>query len=180
MKPRFTTLLKVWLLLAVLVTLPGLSAENWPSWRGPTFNGVAPGSDYPLKWSAEENIIWKYQLPGIGASTPIIWEDQIFLTGESGGMNSVLCLDRNGKKQWETTLDNEKAARNRGASGSNHSPTTDGSHLFAYYKSGMFACLDMKGAVIWKKNLQELYGKDTLWWDLGTSPVISANTWTRV
>jgi outer membrane protein assembly factor BamB len=170
---RLTPILKSWLLLALVVALPGLAAENWPNWRGPTANGVAPGTGYPLKWSAEENIIWKYALPGIGASTPIIWEDKIFLTGESGGMNSVLCLDRSGVKQWETRLDNEKAARNRGASGSNPSPTTDGTHVFAYYKSGTFACLDMKGAVIWKKNLQELYGRDTLWWDLGTSPVLT-------
>ena len=66
-------------------------------------------------------------------------------------------------------------ARNRGASGSNPSPTTDGQYVFVYFKSGRFACLNMQGETVWTKNLQELYGEDTLWWDLGTSPVLTKN-----
>jgi outer membrane protein assembly factor BamB len=165
------------LLLACLVVLaaamPCWGEENWPGWRGPNMNGVAGGSGYPVKWSAEENIVWKYELPGVGASTPAIWNDKIFLTGESGGMNAVLCLDRGGKQQWEVKLDAERPAKNRSASGCNPSPATDGEFVFAYYKSGMLACLDVEGNVVWKKNLQEQYGADTLWWDLGTSPVLT-------
>jgi outer membrane protein assembly factor BamB len=41
-----------------------------------------------------------------------------------------------------------------------------------YYKTGTLACLDLAGNEKWKINLQEMYGKDTLWWDLGTSPVL--------
>ena len=36
------------------------------------------------------------------------------------------------------------------------------------------AALDLEsGEVAWKVNLQELFGEDTLWWDLGTSPVLT-------
>ena len=165
----------VWQTFILLAAAAPLAAEqNWPQWRGPEMSGTAPGTGYPVKWSTDrENVVWRYELPGIGASTPAIWGDRILLTCESGGMNAALCLDRAGKKQWEVTLDRERAARNRGASGSNPSPATDGEHVFVYYKSGMLACLDMEGNVVWKKNLQELYGEDTLWWDLGTSPVLT-------
>jgi outer membrane protein assembly factor BamB len=50
---------------------------------------------------------------------------------------------------------------------------TDGRHVFVYYKSGDLACLDFSGRIVWQKNLQQEYGEDTLWWDLGTSPVLT-------
>ena len=64
-------------MLAVLVAVSTVEANNWPSWRGPTFNGVAPRGSYPLKWSSTENVAWRLKLPGKGTSTPIIWNNQI-------------------------------------------------------------------------------------------------------
>jgi len=52
---------------------------------------------------------------------------------------------------------------------------TDGKYVFVYYKSGDFACLNFDGKIVWQKNLQKMYGEDTLWWDLGTSPVLTKN-----
>ena len=63
--------------------------------------------------------------------------------------------------------------KHRNGSGSNPSPVTDGEHLVVYYKSGKLACLDLAGQVQWQTNLQESFGADTLWWDLGTSPVLA-------
>jgi outer membrane protein assembly factor BamB len=150
-------------------------ADDWMQWRGPDANGVAVGESYPLKWTAEEGVLWKAALPGLGASTPIIFDDHILVTGGHDGKNSTLCLDRAGKQKWEVLLGDERAARNRKASGSNSSPVTDGSYLFVYFKSGDLACLNFQGEVLWHKNLQQQYGPDTLWWDLGTSPVLTKN-----
>ena len=52
---------------------------NWPRWRGPLANGVAPLAEPPVKWSETENVKWKLKIPGFGTSTPIIWEDQVFI-----------------------------------------------------------------------------------------------------
>lgn len=51
----------------------------WPTWRGPSGAGIAPGAQPPLNWSDDQNIKWKTNIPGSGFSTPIIWEDRIFL-----------------------------------------------------------------------------------------------------
>ena len=70
----------------VLVTLGGQlrgeEAENWPQWRGPLATGTAPHGDPPLVWNEDEgkNIRWKTKIPGRGHSTPIVWDDFIFLT----------------------------------------------------------------------------------------------------
>src|SRR5687767_3682574 len=58
---------------------PLASAQNWPQWRGPLANGVAPNADPPTTWSESANIKWKAKIPGSGTSTPIIWENQIFI-----------------------------------------------------------------------------------------------------
>lgn len=55
------------------------AAENWPTWRGSSGAGLAPGATPPLKWSDTKNIKWKTKVPGYGFSTPIIWENQVFL-----------------------------------------------------------------------------------------------------
>jgi outer membrane protein assembly factor BamB len=53
--------------------------EYWPKWRGPLMNGVAPKADPPAAWSEDSNVRWKFSIPGFGASTPIVWENQVFL-----------------------------------------------------------------------------------------------------
>jgi outer membrane protein assembly factor BamB len=54
--------------------------HNWHQWRGPLANGFAPEADPPLTWSAESNVKWKAEVPGQGESTPVVWNDRIFLT----------------------------------------------------------------------------------------------------
>lgn len=159
-------------LFCVLITSSAF-AENWPNWRGPSNNGVASGKNYPIKWSSTENVAWKVVLPGKGTSTPAVWGDRIFVSCSVDQKNLLVCLDRNGKEQWRAELGHERTGKNAKASGSNPSPVTDGQYVYAYFKSGDFACLDFAGKIIWQKNLQKLYGEDTLWWDLGTSPVLT-------
>lgn len=162
------------ILLLLLCATVG-HADNWPNWRGPSHNGVAPGEGYPTTWSKTENVLWKVPLPGPGSSTPIVWGDQIFVTSASDGKNAISAYDFAGKQLWLTTLGPEAPGKHKKASGSNSSPVTDGEHVYAYFKSGDLACLDLQGKIVWQVNVQEKYGKDTLWWDLGTSPVLTKN-----
>lgn len=154
------------------------AAENWPQWRGPLGTGVAPAGDYPVKFSDSVGVVWKAMLPGIGTSTPAVWGDRIFVTcgikGDDGkAHDGILCFDMHGKELWRHQFGEERHGKNPHGSGSNPSPVTDGEHVVVYYKTGTLACLDPAGNVKWKVNLQERFGKDTLWWDLGTSPVLA-------
>ena len=53
--------------------------DNWPQWRGPQANGVAPTAKPALTWSETNHVKWKVKLPGSGTATPIVWGDQIFI-----------------------------------------------------------------------------------------------------
>src|SRR6266851_5692151 len=59
-----------------------LSAQNWPSFRGPSASGVADGTPTAVKWNAAtgENILWKTPVPGVAVSSPIVWSDRVFLS----------------------------------------------------------------------------------------------------
>ena len=160
-------------LAAIVLLTCAARAEHWPGWRGPDSNGAAAGENYPTKWSQTEAVLWKVPLPGGSGSTPVVWDQRIFLTCPAGGNNQLLCLDTGGKQQWQLSLGDERRGKHRKGSGANPSPATDGRRVYVYFKSGDLACVDVEGKLLWKKNLQELYGEDTLWWDLGTSPVLT-------
>jgi outer membrane protein assembly factor BamB len=72
--------------VAVLMSTPLLAGDseayerNWPQWRGPHATGVAPHGDPPVEWSETKNIRWKTAIPGRGHSSPVIWEDLVFVT----------------------------------------------------------------------------------------------------
>lgn len=149
------------------------AAANWPEWRGPDNNGVAAGTGYPTEWSDSKNVIWKVSLPGWGTSTPAIWEERIFVTGEIDGNNALICLNRDGEKLWQAVFGPSSANKNRKAGSANPSPVTDGRQVFAYFKSGDLAAVDFDGKTVWQTNLQAKYGPDRLNWDLGTSPVLT-------
>ena len=113
--------------------LPQDRPGNWPQWRGPNGDGVAPNSDPPVEWSETKNVRWKVELPGAGSATPVVWGDKLFVltaidTGKKApgaasvpeppaqgrGMTrpspgtihkfEVLCFDRlTGKPVWSKT-----------------------------------------------------------------------------
>lgn len=149
------------------------SPTRWANWRGPNGDGSTVEGKYPVNWSETNNILWKTPLPGKGCSTPIVWDDKIFVTAPSDGQDAVLALDWNGKELWRTKLGTERAGKHRNGSGSNASPVTDGKNVFAYFKSGTLAALDLAGKTLWQTNLVEAFGRDTLYWDHGTSPVVT-------
>ncbi len=72
-------------LMTCLILTPALGGDsgeaerNWPQWRGPQMNGIALHGSPPVEWSEDRNVAWKVPIPGRGSSTPIIWQDRIFI-----------------------------------------------------------------------------------------------------
>ena len=55
-------------------------SANWPAWRG-NGSGLSAETNLPTKWDAHKNVLWKTKIAAKGHSSPIIWENRIFLTG---------------------------------------------------------------------------------------------------
>ena len=147
-------------------------AADWRAWRGPLGNGSVEQGNYPVEFDADNNL-WRTQLPGKGCSTPIWIKGIIYLTSPAEGSDALLCYDFDGSEKWRAVFGKENAGKHRNGSGSNASPATDGSAVFVFFKSGTFAAVELDGKVRWKTDLVERFGKDTLFWDHGTSPVLT-------
>ncbi len=172
MNARFFPLCPLCYLWLIFSVLP-VRASDWPNWRGPNQNGSVAGGQYPSRWSTN-NIQWKVRLPGKGTSVPIVHNNRIYVTSPSPGQDAVLAFDFSGKQQWETKLGPEtKPKHQQLASSGNASPVADGESVFVYFKSGNFAALDLEGKVRWKQNLVEKFGQENIFWDSGTSPIVT-------
>ncbi len=148
-------------------------AGNWPQGRGPNFNGSAEESNLPMTWSTTENVVWKAPLPGQSGSTPIVWENSIFLTSPDSQKNlNVICLNRtDGKIRWQNTVavgDKTEGRNNM----SSPSPVTDGKSVFVLFGTSDLAAFDFEGKELWKRNLGKDYGKFAVMWIYGSSPLL--------
>lgn len=161
------------LLMTPQLLAADIDLKSWPRWRGPQDLGSTDHGEYPAEFDDSTNLAWKAVLPGRGCSTPAVVGEQILLTCPIDGFDAVLSYDWSGEQRWQTKVGPEKPGKHRNGSAANSSPATDGKYVFAYFRSGNLAGLDLTGKVLWKTNLQERFGKDTLYWDIGTSPVLT-------
>lgn len=53
-------------------------SQNWPGWRGSNGDGTSSETNLPVEWDTTKNVIWKSDVPGVGHSSPIVWEDRLF------------------------------------------------------------------------------------------------------
>lgn len=168
-------------------------AHQWPGWRGPQANGVAPFGDPPVRWSETENVRWKVDLPGKGSSTPIVWGDQVFLTAAAPAEPApqkatdqnqgtapsskqhfvVIALNReDGEIEWKRTVRIEipHEGTHSTSNWAANSAVTDGRHLYAYFGSRGLYCLDMDGSLVWEQDFGDM--KKIRAFGEGSSPVI--------
>ena len=177
---------------------------NWPQFRGPHACGIASGQDLPLDWDVEtgENIRWKTAIPGLGHSSPVVWDNKVFVTTAVGeGKEPTLkvgrygespdnpedfvhhyrlyCLDaETGKVLWEQTAysGKPKVSRHIKSSHANCTPDTDGERVLAFFGSQGVYCYDMDGRLLWTKDLGYLdagaFDLPEVQWGFGSSPII--------
>jgi outer membrane protein assembly factor BamB len=149
--------------VAAFVFCTALSAGDWPQWRGPKNDGHSPETGLPTEWGADKNIVWKLPMPGIGASTPAVWGDKIFVTSVDGESVVAICVGTDGKEQWKRKLSDTGAKRYKNPSGADVSDassscSTDGRHVWAFSGNGTLACFTMDGSPVWTTDVSK-YGK---------------------
>jgi outer membrane protein assembly factor BamB len=164
--------MKSLLLLPLLGT--SLIAANWPQWRGPDFNGSSPEKTVPLKWSQTENVAWSAEMPGPSASTPIVWENRVFVPAADPQSKALLamCYDRKtGKLLWKEQV-GTGYRRDEKSNYASPSPSTDGERVFFFYGNGDLAGFSVDGKKLWQRNIQTDYGDFAFQWTFSSSPLL--------
>lgn len=163
-------------------------AQNWPTFRA--FGGVAVGKGTsPATWDVTRsiNVVWKTPITGIALSSPIVWDNRIYLTtsvpmAPPKGENfrtphqwKLMSFDiATGKMVWETTAHEGVPHMDRHpvSSYANSTPATDGRYVVALFGTDVFACFERaSGKLLWKKDINQ-DGVDPRSGHFGSSPVI--------
>jgi outer membrane protein assembly factor BamB len=190
-------------LLAATDPKPGV---DWPSYRGIGASGIAEGYPTVTSWNTETNtnVRWKTPVAGLSHSSPVVWGDQVCVTTAVNGEAKpllkvglygdikpvedssvhqwkVLCYDAaTGKPRWEQTAHQgvPKVKRHTKATQANTTLATDGEHLVALFGAEGMYVYDMKGKLLWKKDLGRLdagfFRAPEAQWGYASSPIIHA------
>jgi outer membrane protein assembly factor BamB len=177
---------------------------DWPSFRGISARGVAEGYPAPLRWNGEagENVRWSTPIPGLGHSSPVVWRDLVCVTTAIGEKSKqdlrvglygdiqpvqddtvhswkVYCLDKGtGAVRWEQTANTGVPRVKRHPKSTQANPTlaTDGQRMVALFGSEGLYVYDLKGRLLWKKDLGLLdsgfYRVPDAQWGFASSPVL--------
>ena len=180
---------------------PGI---DWPQFRGIKASGIAEGFSVPTTWDAAKgtNIVWKTAIPGLGLSSPVVWGDDVFISTSISGKTDaslkvglygdiasveddtahewrVYAVDKKtGAIKWQQTAYKgvPKVKRHTKSSHANSTVATDGERVVAFFGSEGLYAYDMKGKLLWKKDLGLLdagfYMVPGAQWETGSSPVI--------
>jgi outer membrane protein assembly factor BamB len=70
-------------------------ADNWAEFRGPDGDGHGNATNLPVTFSDTENVTWKTPIKGKGWSSPVVWDDEIWMTTatEDGTSLSAVRVD---------------------------------------------------------------------------------------
>jgi outer membrane protein assembly factor BamB len=173
-----------------LLTLHTVSAaDQWPRFRGADAGAVADDPALPEHWSDVENVVWKTDVPGGGWSSPIVWDDHIFITatvpdraepkppkglydpGDENGKMKATATHRwmiydvdfkTGRIRWQHELVKAIPSVQRHIKNSFASETavTDGERVYVYFGSiGLVAAVDFSGKLAWIKELKAADGR---------------------
>ncbi|MBN2475864.1 MAG: PQQ-binding-like beta-propeller repeat protein [Pirellulales bacterium] len=190
---RLLVFVRVSIFALLAVRAAPLAAENWPQWRGPGGDGVSGEDELPIAWAEGYGIGWKCRLPEWGNSTPVVWDDAIFLTSHVDDERLVLLrIDKatghivwtrqvgTGRTPRAGVLRKTSETRRHQEFHDSHnlatpSPVTDGRLVVVHFGNGDLATYDFDGGQLWHRNLQQDHGDYTIWWGHGNSPVLHGN-----
>jgi outer membrane protein assembly factor BamB len=154
------------------------ASEDWPSWRGPTGNGVSHETNLPVTWSQTEHVAWRVAMPSFSGSTPIVSGTRIFLNvaddlrSHEAVTLHLWCVDREtGAILWQRPLGGGNR-QERKQNMSSPSPVTDGTHVWVMTGTGVLKAFDFAGAELWARDIQHDYGRFGLNWGYGSSPLL--------
>ena len=158
-------------LSSILSLASNALASNWPGWRGPAGTGICEEKGLPTTWSITENVKWRVALPEPGNSTPIVWNERVFLTQAVGERRTLMCFNRaDGRLLWQAGIvAKEKEPTHATNPYCSASPVTDGERVIVSFASDGLYCYDFEGKELWKRT--DL-GPQIHIWGNAASPVI--------
>jgi outer membrane protein assembly factor BamB len=167
------TTAQIFSILFVILLTCGLQAQEWPRFRGPNGQGISRAKTIPVKWT-EQDFNWKVKLPAGGHSSPVIWNDKVFVTCENPGSPGgiLLALDvSDGHTLWEKKYKLTAYKHHRDNNYASATPVVNAEHVYVLWQTSretIIAALDHNGHNIWQRTFPGIYSR----FGPGTSPML--------
>ena len=141
------------------VFMRGAEGENeWTRFRGPNGSGISGAQTIPIKWTAQE-YNWTMKLPGDGSSSPVVWQDKLFVTcnDPNKSIRSIVCLNTtDGKIVWRCDYPVKRHRLHRDNDFTSATPCVDGHGVILVWSSPeqlLVTALSLDGKKMWQKEL---------------------------
>ncbi len=148
-----------------------LNAQEWTRFRGPNGSGIGKTTGLPAEFTSAD-YEWRFELPGVGHSSPVLWENLIFLTVADGNDRKVLAIDStSGQQKWEYKDNVSEHHHHRFNNFASSTPTCDANGVYVVWATGTQTValgLDLTGKKLWQRewpNFTSDHGQ-------GASPVL--------
>jgi outer membrane protein assembly factor BamB len=163
-----------WIIPVLLLFVSSFAtAQEWNRFRGPNGTGVCP-IKMPIQWT-EKDYLWKVKLPGRGFSSPVAWQDHVYVTAsaDKAGKRFVRCIDlKDGKTLWQRDFEDASYKLHKRNSIATSTPTVDADRLYLAWATPqhyVVQALDRRtGKDVWKIDLGPYISQH----GFGASPVL--------
>ena len=156
----------------LLACLPA-AADEWTRFRGPNGSGLSDAKTVPAQWK-ESDFNWKIDLPGKGNSSPVVWDELVFVTAadNDAGTRTLLAINTaDGKTRWKKNFPYATYRKHRNNSYASNTPATDAERVYVLWQSkkeSRLVAIDHEGKESWRYELGPyLHGQGG-----GTSPIV--------
>ena len=131
--------------------------EQWSQFRGHYGNGIIKSTSAPINWSENTNIDWKTPIHDRGWSSPVIWNDQIWMTTatKDGNKMYAICVNKlSGKIEHDIHVFDVKSPQAITNENTYASPTpvVEEGRVYVHFGTYGTACISTKdGQILWKR-----------------------------
>lgn len=162
-----------WAWCFVVVAAVPAGAQEWTRFRGPNGSGLSPDKSIPTSWT-DKDYAWTVDLPGNGHSSPVIWQDKLFVTAadEKALVRQLLCLSTtDGRLLWSKSWPFEKEKKHAANTFATNTPTCDAERVYVVWQAraeSQLLAFDHAGQEQWRHDL----GPFASGHGGGTSPIV--------
>lgn len=145
------------LFLLILTGCSNTADPDWTHFRGSNLDGISNNHTSPLQWGIDSNIVWKKEIHGRGWSSPVVYDNQVWVTTASNDGKELfaVCLDyQTGELIHDVQLFTPDSVYRKHAINTYATPTPciEKDYIFAHFgRYGTAGINTADGSVIWRR-----------------------------
>lgn len=147
-------------------------AQDLVEWRGPNRSGIYPDQNLMKSWPENgPTLLLEINDIGNGYSSPVVYNNQIFVTGKKDSLDVISSYKPDGTKNWETAYGR---AWSRSFPETRCTPSIENNRIYLVSGMGEVCCVDaLSGKLFWSIDAQAEFKGEPHRWGIAESVAVS-------